>query len=351
MPYPFRSSFMGLLMLTIVAVPGGAIAKPDAYAELAQKVDEIDSNMPGKLGVYIKRLNNGGEINHKTDRPWYLASVIKIPLAVAVLQRVEAGELSLDQEVELAESDFVDGTGELLWADPGTTYTVDELIEHSIAHSDSTATDMLIRLIGEKSFNDQLAESAIVNGGFGYITTILQVRHDAYSEVHANAQQLDNLDFIDLKKASNYSERYRRLLEKMAIEPDEAGAKSLHEAFELYYDRGLNSGDLSAVGDLLERLIKGELLSPANTDRLLDYMEMVSTGDSRIKAGLPDDAVFAQKTGTQVGRACNVGVVNPRHLEEAVVVAACAEKFDYFAEAERAFAQLGKALKEAGLVR
>lgn len=330
--------------------PLSALADDSESERMANKTEEIDDSMKGNLGVYIKDLQSGAEVNYRTDRDWYLASTIKIPLAVAVLQKTEAGELSLTQEMEVTRSDYVDGSGELQFAEPGSRYTIDELIRRSTENSDSTATDMLIRLLGEEEFNRQIQQDLDLKE-FGPITTIFQVRHDAYSEIHPSAKELTNLDYMQLKKASAYTERYERFLDKIDIKPEQANAPSLTEAFERYYKRGINSGSLDAMGKLLERLVQGELLNEENTDRLLGYMENVNTGDGRIKAGLPETAVFAHKTGTQISRSCNVGILNPRTPEKAVVVAACAEGYDRLAEAEQAYASLGRLLVENDMVR
>lgn len=286
-------------------------------------------------------------MDYNTERPWYLASTIKVPLAVAVLQRAETGEVDFDEEIELTESDWVDGTGELLYADPGSEHTIEELIGHSLRNSDSTATDMLIRHLGENSFNEQISEH-MVSDGFGPITTILQVRHDAWSQVHGDAVELTNMDFIDLKTVEP-AQRYDMVLDKLDIEPDQADAESMEEAFGRYYERGRNTGDLRVFGDLLERLVRGRLLNESNTDKIIEHMLSISTGDDRLKAGLPRDTPFAQKTGTQVARACNVGVLHPRNLERATIITACVAGFDDIAEAEEAFRLIGEALGQTGL--
>jgi beta-lactamase class A len=121
-------------------------------------------------------------------------------------------------------------------------------------------------------------------------------------------------------------------------------------AFERYYGTGKNSAKLEAFGIILEKLVRGELLPAEHTSLLLKHMERITTGSRRIAAGLPPGATFAQKTGTQIRRACNVGVVNPRKDEDAVVVAACAAEFESLPQAEEAFQALGKAMHRTGLV-
>lgn len=125
-----RASLLLALLPAALLLPMQASADPDGRASVAAELARIDGEMPGRFGVYIKWLDDGHEVSHRADRDWYLASTIKVPLAVVVLQRVEARELSLDQELVLAEADFVDGSGELLYAEPGTRYTVDELLRN-----------------------------------------------------------------------------------------------------------------------------------------------------------------------------------------------------------------------------
>ncbi len=334
----------------LLSAPGQTEELQQWTHDLTDKISEIDARMPGRIGVYIKHLGDGGEVRHRTDRDWYIASTIKIPLALALLQKVEQGELSLQQELELAESDFVDGSGELLWREPGEQFTVFELMQRSVRDSDSTATDMLIRLLGEESFNQQVHD-AMVAEGFGPITTILQVRHDAYSEFHPDARKLTNLDFIELRNENDLEARCTRLLEMLSVDPREASSGSCADAFERYYARGINSANLEAFGLLLERFWRRELVNEEHTEMLMQIMLSVTTGDQRIKAGLPENAQFAHKTGTQIARSCNVGILNPQLEQGAVIVAACAEGYANLGQAERAYQELGQALAAAGLAR
>lgn len=348
---PNRSMLITALVAITALGAAPALSEASDWTEqLGKDIKAIDDEFEGSLGVYVKHLGDGRDIRHRIDRDWYFASTIKIPLAIAVMQLAEAGQLSLDEELTLKKSDYVDGSGALLWVNPGARYTLAELIGHSTENSDSTATDMLIRAIGEERFNHRIREHMAAEG-FGPITTIVQVRRDAYAEIHPNARNLTNLDFIDLRTADSHEQRFTALLDKLGIDREQARADSIREAFERYYRRGLNAGRLDSMGRLLERLVRGELLDEDNTEKLLDHMIQVTTGDDRIKAGLPADTVFAHKTGTQVARACNVGVIHPRSKTNAVVVAACAEDFDRIADAEQAFASLGRAIHRAGLAR
>lgn len=341
--FPFVK-FSLLAFSLFISLPENA---PDGWADsLKSEIEKIDEETPGNLGVYVKYLDDGEALNHNADRHWYLASTIKVPLAVAILQKVENEELSLDEEVTLEEWHFVDGAGDLQWQEPGSSYTLKTLIQKMLENSDSTATDILIGLLSEEELHRMIIEN-MVSEGFEPFSTILQVRYDAYGELHPSVEKLSNLDFMDLKQASPGEERLQTLLEKLAVEPDELQLLTIEEAFERYYERQLNSGTLEAFGALLERLAEGELLNEEHTNLVLEYMQNITTGDHRIKAGLPEGTPFAQKTGTQVERACNVGIIHPEEKERSVIVAACTEKFGNVENAEQTLQRVGESLANA----
>lgn len=335
-------------LINMARADSGNVADADDWRPaLQEEIERIDQRFSGDLGVYIRHLGNGRQVAHNTDQDWYLASTVKVPLAIVLMQRAEREGLDLEQKLTLRASDYVDGTGDLLWVDPGARYSLEELNRRSIVDSDSTATDMLIRFLGEESFNEEVKR--LVPEGLGPITTILQVRYDAYREVHPGVSMLTNRDFIDLKTAGTYKARYAMLLDKLDITKSEADADSVREAFERYYQRGINSGDLKTFGALLEQLARGELLNEAHTERLLGYLSEITTGDHRIAGGLPPDIRFAHKTGTQVARSCDIGLLNPQQPDEAVIVAACARNYAALSEAEQAYQAIGRALNESGL--
>ncbi|PFG53400.1 beta-lactamase class A [Marinobacter sp. LV10R520-4] len=341
---------LSAMVVTLFAFSSLAMAQRDDWsASLKEDIEGIDAAFSGELGVYVRHLSDDQTVAHNTGQDWYLASTVKIPLAIALMQRAENEGLDLEQKLTLRDSDYVDGSGDLLWVGPGAQYSLEELNRRSIEDSDSTATDMLMRFLGEESFNEQT--QAMAPEGMGPITTILQVRYDAYSEVHPSVSKLSNRDFIELKIADSYQARYTMLLEKLSVTPAEAKAEGIHQAFERYYERGINSGSLESFGRLLEQLVKGELLNEAHTERLIGYLSEITTGDHRIAGGMPRGVRFAHKTGTQVARSCDIGVLNPQTPEDALVVAVCAKDYVTLQDAEKAYQAIGRALQKAGLPR
>ncbi|MFW6327579.1 MAG: serine hydrolase, partial [Bacteroidota bacterium] len=318
-------------------------------SKLSKEIMRLEAETEGEVGLYIKNLSDGREFVHNGDENWYFASTVKIPLAIAVLKEVEDGEISLDDELILQESDYVDGSGDLLGMPPGTRLSIRELIQQMVWHSDNSATDMLIRLIGEKEFND-FVQKYLDASGINYITTILQVRYDAYSEFHDYAANLKSTDIVFINSTPSRKERVMRLTGKMSVDPSDLRVASIEEAFEKYYLRELNSGKTESMGKMLEQLYYGELLSAEHTSFLLETMTNITTGDRRIKAGLPTGTQFAQKTGTQIRRAVNMGIIFPNDKKmEPIIVVACVRGINNPQKAEKIFKNIGILLSDTFL--
>ena len=154
----------------------------DWQGDLRQRIARIDSSSPGKLGVYVKRLDNGQTVGHNADQLFYLSSSVKVPIALAVLQQVDAGKLALESKVVLQETDKIDGSGDVVWDKPGSSYTIDSLLTRMLGVSDNTAANMLIRTIGEETLNKSAA--SVLGKGFVRLTTLTDVRRDVYAELH-----------------------------------------------------------------------------------------------------------------------------------------------------------------------
>lgn len=344
----FRSACRCLLALLSICASVTALAAEPATVTL-DKLRALDESTKGRLGVYVKNLKTGEEIEYHAGEKWYLASLVKIPLAIAVLQAVENQRFSLDDEIALQESDFVDGSGDMLFAEAGSRHSIAELLKKSVVDSDSTATDMLMRKIGVDAFNQQLRQQMGVEA-LGPFTTILQVRYDAFAELHPHAHKLSNLDYVEIRSADAYPARVEVFRKKLQLEPGQLKVATLEEAFERYYRRDLNKGTLEAMGILMERLANGKLLNQTHTNLLLDHMENVTTGDKRLKGGLRKGTAFAQKTGTQINRACNMGITNARDLSKSVVIVVCAAGFGELEHAEKSFTAIAGILVADGRV-
>ena len=85
------------------------------------------------------------------------ASMIKLVVLAALLDKAAAGQIDLAAQVEVTSSDIVSGTGTVQDDGPGT-YELRELARRMIADSDNTATNVIVDLIGMDAVNEEASK-------------------------------------------------------------------------------------------------------------------------------------------------------------------------------------------------
>lgn len=292
--------------------------------------------------MYVKRLRDGSVFDHGAAQSWYLGSTAKVPIAVALLQQVDAGRLQLDTEVVLRETDKVDGSGPLVWNKVGQSYPIDTLLARMLGDSDNTAANMLVRVVGVEALN-RSAQDAFGRDEIGELTDFTAVRRAVYEQVDAQAARLTNRQLVEVA-AVPWRQRAQAVRRVLGVRGDGLGT-DIGAAYALYYQSKRNSASLQGYGAMLEKLVQGRLLSPTSTERLFKAMKYGHRGTYRLEAGLPARVSFIHKTGTQYQRACHVGVVQPeRGGADGVVLAVCAAELDEQGQAGLLFAQVGQAV-------
>lgn len=319
--------------------------------DLERRLADADARYAGDIGVYVRHLGRDESFSYRADEPWYLASGVKVPVAIAVMRAVARGELSLDTRVTLRESDFVDGAGGTNAFRAGTRLRVSWLLEQMIVHSDNTASDMLIRTVGIDEVNAVAAE--LTDAAGVRITTLADVRRLAYGELHPSASRLRSGDLLALQRSGAGQARVRKLAQLLAIAPGDLLRTDLDSAFEAYYATHVNSATLVDFGRMLAALAEGRALGMKESAYLLDLMARVQTGQRRIRAGLPPGTRFEHKTGTQHRRSCDLGIATvpparPEQPPARVVIAACARGTGT-AASERALRDVGAAVTASGI--
>jgi beta-lactamase class A len=340
---PFlRWSLASTLTLACAAEPAIAGGWPDA---LRAEVERIDQATPGELGLYVKKLATGETLDYGAGQRWYLASSAKLPIAIAVLQEVEAGELALSRALVLQDGDRIEAS-QLVWQPSGRRYRIDELLRRMLMDSDNTAANMLVRAIGEDVLNRRASDLL----GDVTLTDLAAVRRDVYAELSPEARELSNVEMVKIAAAPIGPKRVDAVLRTLRLERSELQATTMEEAYARYYRRGLNSATLVAYGGMLEKMVKGQLVSPEHTKLLFKDLKYDSYDAYRLEAGLPRSVKFIHKTGTQFERACHMGVIRPQDEgRDAIVVAACASGLDEHDAAGKLFERVGRAITKTML--
>lgn len=324
--------------------------------DLTARLKAIEGVFEGELGVYVQNLASGEAFSWRADYPWYLASLIKIPVAAQVLAERQAGTLTLDERLTLAQSDFVDGAGPTNWHDPGTPISIRYLLEQMITVSDNTATDMLIDRVGLEAVNQRARTMIAASGGnpddIGLISKLVGVRQGVYGELHPDARALGGMDFIALRQHP-VNQRAQALARALGVSTESFIQPDYDHAFDAYEATGENVGTLHAFGDLLASLHGGvDDLNAEQRQTLLTVMQGTRSGKRRLKAGLGSGVSFAHKTGTQQRRSCDAGIAERADAETITqgpwVIVSCARGPAAVSAHERALARVGEALRYSG---
>ena len=228
------------------------------------------------FGVTAIHLETGERLSIRGDERFPMGSVYKFPIALAVLHRVDAGELSLEQQITIEPGDFSPGHSPLRDEANGqpATKSVRELLRYMVSLSDNTACDVFLRMLGPDSVNARLAAIGITG-----------VRVDR-TEKQMSA---------DLKESGGV-ERYAR-------DPRDTTTPDAMASLMTEFWRG-NDG-----------------LSKESHDLLVHWMTVTPTGPRRVKAGLPAGATFVHKTGTMPGTTNDAGVIVSPDGKQHIVIA------------------------------
>src|SRR5689334_16549855 len=139
-----------LVLLVASACSGSTItqnnpaATPTPAPKNESRVDDaefarIAAKAQGRVGFAARVLETGAAFGLNTGEHYPMHSVYKLPTSMAVLRHVDAGDLKLDQDVDIKQSELAaPGLGSPLRnQNPnGGRFTVAELLRYVIVQSD-----------------------------------------------------------------------------------------------------------------------------------------------------------------------------------------------------------------------
>lgn len=122
--------------------------REDIQATIDQELYGADA----RVSLLMKDVDTGETLHaHDANAVVSSASTIKVPILLAALEKVRAGELSLEQPIDVPAGEILDDT-EVFEDGPGR-YALWELLYWMIVSSDNTATNVLIERIGFADVN------------------------------------------------------------------------------------------------------------------------------------------------------------------------------------------------------
>ena len=230
---------------------------------LRGKIEAIIKDKKATVGVGILNLDSGDTLNLNSSLHFPMQSVFKLHLALAVLNQIDKGKLSLNQMIFVKKSDLLPN----LWSPMREKYPegnisipLSEILQFTVAQSDNVGCDLLFRLIGGPEKVNQYIHS-------------LGIKDVAIKNPEVEIQ-------------ADWSLQYK------------------------------NWTTPSAATNLLEMSYKHKILSKNSYDFLWKTMVQTSTGLTKIKGQLPKEAIVAHKTGYSginkeglVGATNDIGII------------------------------------------
>lgn len=250
--------------------------------ELRQELDKIVAGKNATVGVSIKSIEDKDtlSINGNLEAP--LMSVFKFHIALAVLNKVDEGKLSLTQDIFIKKKDLYEDTWSPMKEDypnGNVNLTLDKLLRYTVSHSDNNGCDILIDLVG------------------------------GTKEVQKFINKQGIKDFV---------------------------IKVNEEQMKTWKNLYVNTTTPLATTELLEKFYKGEILKETTTKYLYQIMVETSRGLTWMKAGLPEGTELAHRTGISGTNDANlrvamndVGIIklpNGKHLIVSVYLKNITEK-------------------------
>jgi beta-lactamase class A len=117
-------------------------------AALRRTLDSLAGAHRGVTGYVVHNLDTGERLARDADAPYPTASLVKVPILVALFDQVAKGRIALDDPLTVLRIDQVAGSGQLQFLHNGLGITVRDAAWLMITTSDNTATNLLLDRIG-----------------------------------------------------------------------------------------------------------------------------------------------------------------------------------------------------------
>jgi beta-lactamase class A len=274
---------------------GRALGQAAEDADALAQIRQIEAQLRGaRLGVSALHLGTGRRLRYQADEPYPMWSTYKIPIALSVLKRVDAGAERLDRMVTVEPRFFSSGSGILtqFFSRGGLALSVRNLLELLIILSDNTATAILLEGVGGgAAVTDDLRKWGVSG-----------IRVDMPNMQRA-ARLLPNYTLPPREQwNAHLAEEVNAAV--AAIRP---GTPGWDYAMKVLAEDPRDQGSPDGFVSLFQTLYEHRALQPAGEAVALDIMRRCR-GDA-LRALLPRSVAVAHKPGGGPGSNNDVGVI------------------------------------------
>jgi len=247
-------------------------------ADIAQLWRENDASG----GFLARNIDTGEQLGFDVDESMPVASVAKVPLALVVLDAIEAGELDAARQITIEPAQmYLGGTGFGTFRYP-VTVSIADLVTQALTVSDNVAADALLSLVGIDQVNARL---------HAWRARHIVFRHD-FRRMFECALGAAGNDF--------------GLAIELAIQGDRPG--QLH-VIETMNPEFANVATASSLVDLLQRIWTDDIATPTVTSGVRERMAQ-QVFQHRLSSDLRTDGLrISAKTGSFLNLRHEIGVV------------------------------------------
>jgi beta-lactamase class A len=138
--------------------------------KLYSKITKAINGFDGEVGIYIKELKTGKIVAINADTIFPTASIVKVPILIGVMDKMEKGELSYDSAHVYRDSLLYEGEDILGSFKDGEKILLKKMIMLMLTTSDNTASLWLQKLAGTGTRINEILDS------HGFVSTRVNSR-------------------------------------------------------------------------------------------------------------------------------------------------------------------------------
>jgi beta-lactamase class A len=137
---------------------------------LQQQLQKVTTGFKGQVGIYVKDLHTGKIASIHADSIFPTASMVKVPILIGIMDKLNKGELKYHQELTYKDSLFYAGSDILASLKHNEKIELSKVIMLMLTTSDNTASLWLQSLAGTGTRINQILDS------IGYTATRVNSR-------------------------------------------------------------------------------------------------------------------------------------------------------------------------------
>jgi beta-lactamase class A len=127
--------------------------------KLQHSLETLTTGFKGDVGIYVKDLHTGKSVSINADSIFPTASMVKVPILIGIMDKLNKGELKYHQELTYKDSLFYAGSDLLASLKHNEKVELSKVIMLMLTTSDNTASLWLQSLAGTGTRIDQILDS------------------------------------------------------------------------------------------------------------------------------------------------------------------------------------------------